>query len=82
MATMHFHIAQTGLLWGFFFRIQGVPGNNLAPVQNFPWGARKVKLDPEIDGLRPKSVYLCCFYKSFINILEYANGVIAYTTTR
>ena len=30
MATMHFHIAQTGL---FFFGIQGVPGNKLAPFK-------------------------------------------------
>ena len=29
MATMHFHIAKTGLFIGFFFRIQGVPGNNM-----------------------------------------------------
>ena len=40
MATMHFHIAQTGLFMGNFFRIQGVQGNNLAPIQNCPWGAR------------------------------------------
>ena len=37
MATMHFHIAQTGLFMGNFLRIQGVPGNNLAPIQNCPW---------------------------------------------
>ena len=37
MATMHFHIAQTCLFMGyFFFRIQGFPGNNLAPIQNCP----------------------------------------------
>ena len=37
MATMHFHIAHTGLFMGIFFRIQGVPGNNLAPIKNCPW---------------------------------------------
>ena len=43
MATMHFHIlAQTGLFFGNFFRIKGVPGNNLAPMKNCPWGARYV----------------------------------------
>ena len=40
MATMHFHIAQTGLFMQNFFHIQGVTGNNLAPNQNCPWGAR------------------------------------------
>ena len=89
MATMHFHIAQTGLFMGKYFRIQGVPGNNLVSIQNCPWGARYVKLDPEVDGLRPILVYLLCFFydfhlifKGFITILEYANEVISYTTTR
>ena len=40
MATMHFHIAKTGLFMQNFFRIQGVPGNNLATIQNCPWDAR------------------------------------------
>ena len=42
MATMHFHVlAQTGLFFGeHFFRIKGVPGNNLAPMKNCPWGVR------------------------------------------
>ena len=41
MATMHSHIAQTGLFFlGIFFCIQGVPGANFAPVLNCPWGAR------------------------------------------
>ena len=40
MATMYFHIAQTSLFMGIFFRIQGVPGNNLSPIQNCLWGAR------------------------------------------
>ena len=39
MATMHFHIAQTGLFMGIFFRIKAVPGNNLAHIQNCHWGA-------------------------------------------
>ena len=35
MATMHFHIlAQTGLFLGNIFCIKGVPGNNLAPMNN------------------------------------------------
>ena len=66
MATMHFHIAITGLFMRkLFFPIQGVQGNNLAPVQNCPWGARYVKLDPLVDGLRPKSVDLWCFFMIF-----------------
>ena len=42
MANMHFHIlAQTGLFFGnIFFRIKGVPDNNLAPIKNFPWGCK------------------------------------------
>ena len=41
MATMHFHIAQTGLFFGEHFgRIQWIPGNNLAPMKYCPWGAR------------------------------------------
>ena len=40
MATMHVHIlAQTGLFWGTFFRIKGVPGNNLAPIK-MPLGCK------------------------------------------
>ena len=36
MATMHFHIAQTGLFFEHFYRIHGIPGNNLAPMKNCP----------------------------------------------
>ena len=57
MATMHFHVAQSGLFMGIFW-IQGVPGNNWAPSQNCTWGARLVRLDPWVVGLRSKSVYL------------------------
>ena len=46
MVTMHFHIAHMSLfLRTFFFRIQGVPGNNLASMKNCPGEARWVKLD-------------------------------------
>ena len=35
MVTMHFHKARTGLFFnGTFFSIQGVPGNNLAPMKD------------------------------------------------
>ena len=35
MATMHFHIAQTNLfLEEQFFRIYGIPGNNVATMKN------------------------------------------------
>ena len=40
MATMHFHIAKTGLFMGNFFHIQGVPGNDLALIRNCPWDER------------------------------------------
>ena len=38
MATMHFHIAQTGLVLGntVFFRILGIPVNKLAPMKICP----------------------------------------------
>ena len=36
MATIRFHKDQTGLFKGIFFHIQGVPGNNLAPIQIVP----------------------------------------------
>ena len=55
--------------------IQGVPGDNLAPIQNCPWGARWVKLDPGVVDLKAKSVYDVCLcfqliYQGFINIFE------------
>ena len=62
MTTIHFHIAKLVYLWGYF-RIQGVPGNNLAPIHNCLWGARYVKLDPGVVSLRPKSVYLVCLFR-------------------
>ena len=41
MATMHFHIAQTGSFFEtLFFLIKEVPGNNLAPVRNCSGGER------------------------------------------
>ena len=43
MVTMHFHIlAQTGLFFflNIFFRIKGIPGNNLAPMIIVLGGAR------------------------------------------
>ena len=75
-------------IYELFFRIQGVPGNNIAPIQNCPFGARYVKLDPGVAGLRLNQfIYDVCLcfhliYKALINILEYANEVISYTTTR
>ena len=37
MVTMHFHKAQLGFFLGTsFFCIQGVLGNNLAPMKDFP----------------------------------------------
>ena len=36
--TMHFHIAQTEVFGTPSFRIQGVPMNNLSPMQNCPSG--------------------------------------------
>ena len=41
MATMHFHIAHSGLLFRNIFCFPlGLPGNNLAPIRNCPGGAR------------------------------------------
>ena len=40
MATMHFHIAHSGLYFrNLFFRL-GFPVNNLASIRNCPGGAR------------------------------------------
>ena len=36
MVTMHFHKAQISLYFETCFRVQGVPGNNLAPMKNSP----------------------------------------------
>ena len=51
MATMHFYIAQTDLFMG-----------NLKPFQYCPWGARWVKLNPGIVGLRVMSVIIMFVY--------------------
>ena len=48
MVTSHFHIAPTGLFLGTFFSHSGVPGNNLAPMINCPWGAGWVKIGPGV----------------------------------
>ena len=40
MATMHFHIAETGLFFRIFFFPLGFTGNNLAPIRISPGGAR------------------------------------------
>ena len=56
-------------------------------IQNCPWVYVKlyVILDPDVDGLRQNQfIYdvVYDFYLNLINILEYANEVISYTTTR
>ena len=40
MATIHFHIAQTGFLWGFFFAFKGSQETIWPTIQNCPWGER------------------------------------------
>ena len=83
MATMHFHIAQTGLFMGIYFCIQASQGNI--------WLEFKIVLGcmvgqirrPWLVGLMPKSVFydVCLYshliYKAFINISNYANEVIS-----
>ena len=61
MAIMHFHIlALTGLFLGdIFFALIGVPGNNLAPMKNCPWGAKYVKLDT---GVKPVSSSIVLYF--------------------
>ena len=41
METMHFHIAKLSFRQMFFFRIQGGPNENLAPMRTCPgdWGS-------------------------------------------
>ena len=55
------HIAQTGLFMGIFFSHSGGVRKQFGTNLNCPWGARQVKSDPGVVGLRPKSVYLYLF---------------------
>ena len=49
MATMHYHIVQTGLFLGaLFLHTLGILRNNLAPMRNCLWNARLVKLDARV----------------------------------
>ena len=57
MATMHSHKAQTGLFMRKFFSHSGGPRDQFCTSSKLSLGARYIKLDPEVDGLRPKSIY-------------------------
>ena len=88
MATIHFHIAQACLFMDFFFVFRGVPGNNLAPIQNL-LGCKVCQIRSRGRCFEAEiSLFMMFFYdfhliyKVFINILEYANEVISYTSTR
>ena len=48
MATMHFHIAQTGLFLGKFCFALGDPRKQLITHEKLSWGTRLVKLDAEV----------------------------------
>ena len=47
MATMHFHIAQTGLFLGNVFSHSRDPREQFSTREKLSWGARFVKLDAE-----------------------------------
>ena len=68
MVTMHFHKAQMCLYFGTFFRVQGVPGNNLAPMKNCPGVQGRSNLIPGVhDCHLQKSIRL--FFKIEINLI-------------
>ena len=49
MATMNFHIAQTGLFLGnIFFSHSGDPREQFSTHEKLSWGARLVKLDADV----------------------------------
>ena len=85
---MRFHIAQTEIFIGNLFSHSGVPRKKLAPIQNLYLGYKVGQIrswgswfEAEI-SLFMMFVCFHLIYKVFINILEYANEVISYTTTR
>ena len=90
MATMYFQIAQTGLFMGKFFSHSGGPRKQCSTNL-------KLSLGCKVGQIRPRGRWIeaeiCLFmmilmiftlhiHKDLINILEYANEVISYTTTR
>ena len=86
---MHFHIAQTGVIYGeFIFAFRRSQEKKLAPIQNLYLGYKVGQIRSCGSWFGAKIglfMMFVCFhliYKTFINILEYANEVISYTTTR
>ena len=59
MATMHFHIAKTGLFMRnfFFFAFRGSP-RTIWRQFKLSLGCKVGHFCSEVDGFRPKSVYL------------------------
>ena len=88
MATMHFHIAQTGLFMGFFLDSRG-------PRKQFSTNS-KWSLGCKVGQIRSRgsrfvaeislSIMLVYVFTLFIRLLliffEYANKLISYSTTR
>ena len=77
MATMHLHIAQTGLFMEIFL-YSGCPREQFGTNSKLSLGCKVCQIRSQ--GRWFEDFYL--IYKAFINILEYANELISYTTTR
>ena len=90
MVTMHFHIAQTGLFMGnSFFAFRGGPREQFVTKSKLFLGCKVGQIRSRGRWFEAEiSLSMMVFYdfhlicKAFINILEYANEVISFTTTR
>ena len=88
MATMHFYIAQTGLFTGTFFAFMGSQEKVWHQLKIISWckvgqiRSRGRWFKAEISLFMMLFMIFTLFIRTFISILEYANEVISYTTTR
>ena len=62
MATMHFHIAQTGLFVGILFSHLGGPRERFGTKSKLSLWCKVGQIRFGVVGLRPKSVYLWCLF--------------------
>ena len=89
MVTMNFHIAQNGLSMVIFSHLGG-PSEQFGTNSKLSLGCKVGQIrsrgrwfEAEISLLIYDVFYdFHLIFKAFINILEYANEVISYTTTR
>ena len=85
MATMHFQIAHSVYLWGFFFSHSGGPREQFGTNSKLSLGYKVGQIRSRGSWFEAEiSLFVMFFfydfhliYKVFINILEYANEVIS-----